>query len=102
MKNTKEGQHLEEIPAVLPIVPTIDVVVFPNMVVPLLVIDEKIIQGINHALSGSKKILLLAARQKDTSHKGPIGIQDLHNIGTVANIIRVMNLPDRGIKILTQ
>ena len=56
-KNREQFQHdHEEIPKILPVIPTIDVVVFPHMVVPLLILDEKIIKGIESALNGSKKI----------------------------------------------
>ncbi|MCK4650963.1 endopeptidase La [Candidatus Babeliales bacterium] len=102
MKNSKPIKSVEQIPKILPVIPTIDVVVFPNMVVPLLILDEKIIKGINEALEGNKKVLLLAAKQQPEGYSGPIGIEDLHKIGTVSNIMRVMNLPDGGIKILTQ
>lgn len=94
--------HDAEIPSVLPVVPTIDVVVFPHMVVPLLILDEKIIKGVEGALQGSKKILLLAARQNNNEYQGPIGINDLYNVGTVGNIMRIMHLPEGGVKVLTQ
>ncbi len=97
MKTSKK----EQISSTLPIIPTIDVVVFPNMVVPLLILDEKIIEGINQVLDSDKKILLLAAKQPEDS-SGPIGIDDLYKTGTVANIMRTMQLPDGGIKILAQ
>lgn len=102
MEDLKKEQVSKKTPDNLPVIPTIDVVVFPNMVVPLLILDEKIINGINQALDGSKKVLLLAAKSQPDNYQGPIGIQDLHQVGTVANIMRVMNLPDGGIKILTQ
>jgi ATP-dependent Lon protease len=89
------------IPLMLPIVPTIDVVVFPHMVVPLLILDEKIIKGVEQALQGHKKILLLAARQQ-AEYQGPIGIHDLYKMGTVGNIMRIMHLPEGGIKVLAQ
>ena len=46
MDNKKDNANNEEIPTLLPVIPTIDVVVFPQMVVPLLILDEKIIKGI--------------------------------------------------------
>jgi len=92
----------EEIPSVLPVVPTIDVVVFPQMVVPLLILDEKIIKGVEKALEGDKKIFLLAARQPQGDFQSPISISDLYEVGTVGNIMRIMRLPDEGIKILIQ
>ena len=102
MEDSKNKKLLEKIPETLSVIPTIDVVVFPNMVVPLLILDEKIINGVNLALKESKQILLLAAKQQPEGYKGPIGIEDLYKTGTVANIMRVMNLPDGGIKILVQ
>ncbi len=102
MKDAKSRILLEAIPETTPVIPTIDVVVFPNMVVPLLVLDEKIIAGINQAMETNKKILLLAARERGKDYRGPIGIDDLYSVGTIANIIRVMNLPEGGLKILTQ
>lgn len=102
--SNENRDHLSEhdIPLVLPVIPTIDVVVFPHMVVPLLILDEKIIKGVEAALQGSKKILLLAARQQSTGYHGPIGIHDLFKTGTVGNIMRIMHLPEGGIKVLTQ
>jgi ATP-dependent Lon protease len=102
MKNSEKKQLLEEIPKVLPVIPTMDIVVFPNMVVPLLVLDEKIIKGINEALDGDKQVLLLAAKPQEEGYQGPIGIQDLYEVGTVANVMRAMNLPDGGLKVLVQ
>ncbi|MCB9493702.1 MAG: endopeptidase La [Epsilonproteobacteria bacterium] len=93
---------VEDIPTIIPVIPTIDVVVFPHMVVPLLILDEKIIKGVEHTLASSKKVLLLAAQQQTSGYHGPIGIQDLYKVGTVGNIMRVMNLPEGGIKVLVQ
>jgi len=104
MKNETKDQILEQeqIPQIVPVIPTIDVVVFPHMVVPLLILDEKIIKGVEMAMNGTKKVLLLAAKQQDESFQGPIGIQDLYKTGTVGNIMRVMNLPEGGVKVLMQ
>lgn len=101
MKKNNKKKISEQIPNRLPIVPTIDVVVFPNMVVPLLILDQKIIEGINNTLENDKKIILLAAKQPE-DNAGPIGIEDLYQTGTIANIMRTMQLPDGGIKILAQ
>lgn len=102
MDHKKDNSFGEGIPTTLPVIPTIDVVVFPQMVVPLLILDEKIIKGIEEALEGSKKVFLLAAYQQPTAYQAPISINDLYQVGTVSNIMRVMHLPDGGLKILTQ
>jgi ATP-dependent Lon protease len=99
---TKISDFVSEQIISLPVVPTIDVVVFPHMVVPLLILDEKIVKGVEAAFDGDKKVLLLAARQQNEGYQGPIGIQDLYNVGTIGNVMRVMNLPEGGVKILVQ
>jgi ATP-dependent Lon protease len=102
MKDKDKNKLLEDIPEILPVIPTIDVLVFPNMVVPLLVLDERIINGIKESIDGKKMVLLLAAKPQDSGYQGPIGVQDLYSVGTVATIMRAMDLPDGGIKVLTQ
>ncbi len=102
MKDKKENSLIQDIPKILPVIPTMDVVVFPNMVVPLLIMDEKIAKGVEQAMDTHKKVLLLAAKEQPENYQGPIGTEDLYSTGTVANIMRVMNLPDGGIKVLTQ
>jgi len=91
----------ENIPEILPVIPTMDVVVFPHTIVPLLVLDEKIIKGINHSLEKSKLVLLLAAK-KQLDSQGAIGTNDLYQIGTIASIMRLIKIPEGGIKILVQ
>ena len=93
--------------ATLGVVPTIDVVVFPHMVVPLLVLDPKIMAGITLGLENDKRILLLATRPQpamydDDGEGEPISVDDLYEVGTICEIIRVMELPEGGMKILVQ
>src|SRR3990167_4481727 len=92
----------ETVPELLPIIPTMDVVVFPQMIVPLLVLDERIINGINQALSGSKKVLLLAAKKKIEDYQSAIGTKDLYEVGTISSIMRLIKIPEGGVKILVQ
>jgi ATP-dependent Lon protease len=99
MKNSK---NVQSIPKSLPVIPTMDVVVFPHMIVPLLVLDERIIKGINQSLEESKMVLLLAAKKQITDQQGAIGTQDLYSIGTVASIMRLIKIPEGGVKILVQ
>lgn len=96
------NQNLQDtIPEMLPVIPTMDVVVFPHMLVPLLVLDEKIIQGIEKSLQDSKMVLLLAAKKQVDEH-GAIGTKDLYEVGTVASIMRLIKIPEGGVKILVQ
>ena len=98
---SSKNTHLA-MPEVVPVVPTMDVVVFPQMIVPLLVVDERIINGINQALSQNKMVLLLATRKQSDTDTDPIGTQDLYNVGTIGNIIRIVNMPDGSLKVLVQ
>lgn len=101
MKALLEKDLQGTVPEILSVIPTMDVVVFPHMLVPLLVVDEKIIQGINRALQGSKLVLLVAAK-KQIDGFSSIGTGDLYSIGTVASIMRLIKLPEGGIKVLVQ
>jgi len=101
MKALLNKKIQENIPETLPVIPTMDVVVFPHMIVPLLVLDEKIIHGINESLQQSKLVLLLAAK-KQLDNQGAIGTNDLYDTGTIASIMRLIKIPEGGIKILVQ
>lgn len=102
MKNVNDNIQ-ENLPKSLPVVPTMDVVVFPNMIVPLLVLDDRIIRGINYALDkGNKMVLLLASKKASGDDQESISTKDLYKVGTIATIMRLINLPEGGIKILVQ
>jgi len=103
MKTQKSAYNINDnIPDIISIVPTMDIVVFPNMIVPLLVIDEKVINGINKSLENDHKLVLLLACKKNGDNFSQIGINDLYLVGTIASIMRVIKLPEGGIKILVQ
>ena len=100
--NIKNNSAKDIMAQSIPVVPAIDVIVFPHMIVPLLVVDERIIQGVNQALSGQKLVLLLSAKSYDEEKSQEIETENLYKIGTVASIMRVINIPEGGIKILIQ
>jgi ATP-dependent Lon protease len=102
MKTLNKGTKEEIASEILPIIPTMDVVVFPHMIVPLLVLDERIINGINKSLNGSKRVLLLAAKKKVDDYQGAIGTKDLYEVGTISTIMRLIKIPEGGVKILVQ
>ena len=102
MKTVLNRDTHEHVPEMLPVIPTMDVVVFPHMIVPLLVLDEKIIRGVNQSLQETKLVLLLAAKKQSDDGNEGIATKDLYNIGTVASIMRLIKIPEGGIKILVQ
>ena len=87
------------IPEVLPLLAVLDVVVFPNMVLPLFVGRETSVLAIEAALAQDR--LLLLAAQKDQSIENP-DAYDIYPVGTVSIILRMLRLPDGRLKILVQ
>jgi ATP-dependent Lon protease len=83
----------------MPVLPLRDVVVYPHMVIPLFVGREKSILALDHAMRGSKQILLVAQKQADVDDPGA---QDLYRLGTVATILQLLKLPDGTVKVLVE
>jgi ATP-dependent Lon protease len=87
------------IPSVLSLVPVRDVVVFTDMILPLLVGRESSILAVEKAVAQDRLILLTA--QKDSLIEEPKP-EDLYSVGTAAIILRTLKLMDGSIKILVQ
>ncbi|HEX4823142.1 MAG TPA: endopeptidase La [Candidatus Polarisedimenticolaceae bacterium] len=87
------------IPSELPVLPLRDMVVFPFIIAPLSVARDLSIQAVDHALSENRMILLVAQRDKDEEEPER---EDLHDVGTVAVIMRMLKLPDERIRVLVQ
>jgi ATP-dependent Lon protease len=83
----------------LSVLPLRDVVVFPNMVIPLFVGREKSIIALDSAMSSGKEILLVAQKRADIDEPS---IQDLHEIGTLSKILQLLKLPDGTVKVLVE
>jgi len=82
-----------------PVLPLRDVVVYPHMVIPLFVGRERSIKSLEHALEHSRKILLTAQKEASDDSPHPAGLYD---IGTVANVLQLLKLPDGTIKVLVE
>ncbi|MCC5882827.1 MAG: endopeptidase La [Halomonas sp.] len=83
----------------LPLLPLRDVVVYPQMVIPLFVGREKSIQALDAAMATDKRVLLVA--QREAGQDDP-GTDDLFTIGTVAEIMQLLKLPDGTVKVLIE
>ncbi|TKR32901.1 endopeptidase La [Luteimonas gilva] len=83
----------------LPVLPLRDVVVFPHMVIPLFVGRDKSIQALDQAMEADKRILLVAQKSAETDD--PAG-DDLYSIGTLAQVLQLLKLPDGTIKVLVE
>jgi len=83
----------------LPLLPLRDVVVYPYMVIPLFVGRDKSIRALEAAMAADKQVLLVA--QKSAAVDEP-GIDDVYRVGTVANILQLLRLPDGTVKVLVE
>ncbi len=84
---------------IMPILPLRDVVVFPHMVIPLFVGRNKSIRCLESAMEMDKQVFLVT--QKNPSQDDP-DIEDLYEIGTIANILQLLQLPDGTVKVLVE
>lgn len=83
----------------MPVLPLRDVVVFPYMVMPLFVGRVKSINALEEAMNDDKQILLVSQREADLEEPTP---EDLFDVGTIANIIQLLKLPDGTVKVLVE
>lgn len=83
----------------LPLLPLRDVVVYPHMVIPLFVGRDKSIRALELAMASNKEVVLAAQRNPDLDEPGT---DDLYDIGTVANILQLLKLPDGTVKVLVE
>lgn len=83
----------------LPVLPLRDVVVFPHMVIPLFVGRDKSIRALDLAMEADKRILLVAQKSAETDDPGAA---DLYEIGTLAQVLQLLKLPDGTIKVLVE
>ncbi len=91
MKNNEKKQ--------MPLLPLRGVVVFPNMVMPLMVGRPKSMAALEKAMVDERFILLCAQKEDSLDEPGPV---DIYNIGTVAEIKQLIKLPDGSIKIIVE
>jgi len=83
----------------IPVLPLRDVVVYPHMVIPLFVGREKSIDALEAAMKDDKQVLLVA--QKEAEVDDP-NASDLYQVGTLANILQLLKLPDGTVKVLVE
>jgi len=95
----EEEMNNEELPSDLPILPLRNMVLFPGVVIPITAGRDKSIKLINDANAGSKIIGVVA--QVDETVEEP-GAGDIHSIGTVAKILRVLKMPDGNTTVIIQ
>ncbi|MDX2369846.1 MAG: LON peptidase substrate-binding domain-containing protein, partial [Colwellia sp.] len=83
----------------IPVLALRDVVVYPQMVIPLFVGREKSIRCLDLAMENDKQVFLVA--QKDAAIDDPQA-NDVYEVGTVATILQMLKLPDGTVKVLVE
>ncbi|MGF1583989.1 MAG: endopeptidase La [Bacteroidales bacterium] len=99
---TDEDEELlnkTEVPDILPLLPLRNTVLFPGVIIPITVGREKSIKLIREAYKGNK--IVGAVAQKDMEMDDP-QLDDLYKIGTVAQILKILEMPDGATSVIIQ
>jgi ATP-dependent Lon protease len=83
----------------LPMMPIRDVVIFPYMMTPFVVGREPSVRALEEALAGEKKIFLATQHYASVDDPRP---EEIYSVGTIANIVQSLKLPDGNIKVLVE
>ena len=87
-------------PAVLaPVIPMRDMVLLPEMTIPLFAGRPKTLRAIERAMAGDRRLFIVTQRSGDTNAPTQA---DLFEIGVVAQILQIQKLPDGNMKVLVQ
>ncbi|MBS3740501.1 MAG: endopeptidase La [Candidatus Cloacimonetes bacterium] len=82
---------------ILPVIPARNVVIFPNMVAPLIIGRSRSIKAVNIANESDKIIFCVAQKSIDTEKPTE---EDIYKVGTVCEIIQYLKMPDGSIRVL--
>ena len=96
---TQKIKKLQQKVNLIPVLPLRDVVVYPHMVIPLFVGRERSIDALDAAMKENKQILLVAQKEAEVDEPD---FTDLYQVGTLANILQLLKLPDGTVKVLVE
>ena len=82
-----------------PLLPLRDIVVFPNMVIPLFVGRDKSIKALNEVMKTNKKIILVTQKNAEIDDPKP---EDIYSIGCESKVLQLLKLPDGTVKVLAE
>jgi ATP-dependent Lon protease len=94
-----QPEEITHIPDELPLIPLRDLILFPNLVVPLFVGRERSIVALEEAMRGGHQVALVTQKQAETQDPQP---SDMYEIGCVANVLQELKLPDGTAKALVE
>lgn len=90
---------IETIPPLLPLIPLRDLILFPNLVVPLFVGRERSIRALEEAMRGEHLVALATQRHAEVQDPGA---DDIYEIGCIASVMQELKLPDGTAKALVE
>ncbi|MDR3073797.1 MAG: endopeptidase La, partial [Deltaproteobacteria bacterium] len=93
------GDAPVDFPDLLPVLPVRDIVLFNYMILPLHVGRETSVKAVEAALTGSRHLLVLTQKDEKLDDPRP---EDLHAVGTVVMVMRMLKMPDNRLKLLVQ
>ena len=91
----------ESMPAVLPVLPLADVVVFPGMIAPLVVNTARSIKLVEETVAGSR-FLITALQRNGAQADDAVTLPDLHPAGCIARVLKMLRFPDDSVRVLVQ
>ena len=99
LHNSDQEQRVKRVPTTLPVLPMRDMVMYPNAIQSLVVGREKSRLALDAAMNGDRYILLLAQREAEVEDPGS---EQLYSVGTVAECLQLLRLPDDTIRVTVE
>ncbi|HEV7493554.1 endopeptidase La [Baekduia sp.] len=87
------------VPDTLPVLPLRETVPLPDTLMPLAIGQERSIELINNVLAGDRLLVMVASRSPELETPGP---DELHDVGVVGAVARMIKVPDGSLRILVQ
>lgn len=99
LSSDQNTEATEIIPETMPLLPLRDVVLFPFMVIPILVVRDASVAALQAALVKDRYIFLVLQKNPDEDNPGK---KDLHKVGMVGRVLQVLKLPNGTAKVLIE
>jgi ATP-dependent Lon protease len=101
-QNILEENKNSPIPEVIPLLPLHNVLLFPKMMIPLEVMGNNTNQLVDESMVKDRLIGLIMARKEPDTPDYQYKLEDLHNVGTYATIVKMAKTPDNKTQMLLQ